>query len=251
MSPQLSSKNTLVSVKSETSYHSPPSSLSDTSQHENEAARGRRQDRSNTAKAEEDSGEEKEDGGEDAGGKPRKRKRSRKGLEKNFPCPHQGCGKSYSRAEHLYRHQLNRECIVPDAFRFSSLTIIQTHRRKSIPAISLDASVDSFAKTYVLGIVRGTRRVARIFNGKRIVRTMSKIAMCKLWASMAHEITQIQSTGRLLELIHQPRTSLQLLLNHSPKLMRYIPCLLNLRYQEESLSPINQVRAAPVHLVTI
>ena len=110
MSPQLSSKNALVSVKSETSYHSPPSSLSDASQHDNEAARGRRQDRSTTAKAEDDSGEEKEDGGEDAGGgKPRKRKRSRKALEKNFPCPHQGCGKSYSRAEHLYRHQLNRK----------------------------------------------------------------------------------------------------------------------------------------------
>ena len=109
MSPQLSSKNALVSVKSETSYHSPPSSLSDASQHDTEAARGRRQDRSTTAKAEDDSGEDKEDEGEDAGGKPRKRKRSRKGLEKNFPCPHQGCGKSYSRAEHLYRHQLNRE----------------------------------------------------------------------------------------------------------------------------------------------
>ena len=109
MSPQLSSKNALVSVKSETSYHSPPSSLSDASQHDTEAARGRRQDRSTTAKAEDDSGEDKEDEGEDAGGKPRKRKRSRKGLEKNFPCPHQGCGKSYSRAEHLYRHQLNRK----------------------------------------------------------------------------------------------------------------------------------------------
>ena len=109
MSPQLSSKNALVSVKSETSYQSPPSSLSDVSQHDNEAARGRRQDRdrSTTTKAEDDSAEEKE--GEDVNGKPRKRKRSRKGLEKNFPCPHQGCGKSYSRAEHLYRHQLNRE----------------------------------------------------------------------------------------------------------------------------------------------
>ena len=108
MSPPLSSKNVLVSVKSETSYHSPPSSLSDASQHDNEAARGRRQDRSATAKAEDESGEEKEDEGDGTGGRHRKRKRSRKGLEKNFPCPHHGCGKSYSRAEHLYRHQLNR-----------------------------------------------------------------------------------------------------------------------------------------------
>lgn len=32
----------------------------------------------------------------------RKRRRSRKGLDKKFECPHDGCGKSYSRAEHLY-----------------------------------------------------------------------------------------------------------------------------------------------------
>lgn len=40
---------------------------------------------------------------------PRKRKRSKKSeVEKKFECKHEGCGKSYSRAEHLYRHQLNR-----------------------------------------------------------------------------------------------------------------------------------------------
>ncbi|EEP77576.1 conserved hypothetical protein [Uncinocarpus reesii 1704] len=39
---------------------------------------------------------------------PKKRKRSRKGdSDKKFDCKHEGCGKSYSRAEHLYRHQLN------------------------------------------------------------------------------------------------------------------------------------------------
>lgn len=32
---------------------------------------------------------------------PRKRRRSRKGLDKRFECPEEGCGKSYSRAEHL------------------------------------------------------------------------------------------------------------------------------------------------------
>ena len=111
MSPRLASKNAAVTVKSETSYQSPPSSLSDVSQPDLEDSRGRRQDRdrSVTAKGEDESGDEKENGGENGGGKQRKRKRSRKGLEKNFPCPHQGCGKSYSRAEHLYRHQLNRE----------------------------------------------------------------------------------------------------------------------------------------------
>lgn len=39
----------------------------------------------------------------------RKRRRSRKGLDKKFECPQQGCGRAYSRAEHLYRHQLNRK----------------------------------------------------------------------------------------------------------------------------------------------
>jgi len=34
-------------------------------------------------------------------GTTRKRRRSRKGLDKKFECPHEGCGKSYSRAEHL------------------------------------------------------------------------------------------------------------------------------------------------------
>lgn len=32
----------------------------------------------------------------------RKRRRSRKGLDKKFECPQDGCGKSYSRAEHLF-----------------------------------------------------------------------------------------------------------------------------------------------------
>ena len=34
-------------------------------------------------------------------GPSRKRRRSRKGLDKKFECPTEGCGKSYSRAEHL------------------------------------------------------------------------------------------------------------------------------------------------------
>jgi hypothetical protein len=37
----------------------------------------------------------------DEGGPNRKRRRSRKGLDKKFECPWDGCGKSYSRAEHL------------------------------------------------------------------------------------------------------------------------------------------------------
>ena len=113
MSPPAVPRNAAITVKSETSYNSPPSSLSDNSQPDLEELRGRRQerDRSATAKGEDETGDEKENGenGENDCGKQRKRKRSRKGLEKNFPCPHPDCGKSYSRAEHLYRHQLNRE----------------------------------------------------------------------------------------------------------------------------------------------
>lgn len=104
--------NVATSIKFESSYKSPPSSVSDLSQHEVESSRSRRQDRgrSLTAKADEDGCDEKNDGPDtSANGKPRKRKRSRKGLDKNFPCLQHGCGKSYSRAEHLYRHQLNRE----------------------------------------------------------------------------------------------------------------------------------------------
>lgn len=68
--------------------------------------RGRRRDR------DEPDGDMGDDGDAPEGtGGSRKRRRSRKGLDKKFECPHSGCGKSYSRAEHLYRHQLNRMLI--------------------------------------------------------------------------------------------------------------------------------------------
>ncbi|KAI4213536.1 MAG: hypothetical protein LQ351_003760 [Letrouitia transgressa] len=130
----------MAPVKTETSYKSPPSSISDTSQHENEPIRGRRheRERSSTAKAEEESAEEKAARANiSAGGKPRKRKRSRKGLDKNFPCPHKDCGKSYSRAEHLYRHQLNHtpkriyECDFPGCERqFVRQDLCTRHRER-------------------------------------------------------------------------------------------------------------------------
>jgi uncharacterized Zn-finger protein len=45
---------------------------------------------------------------------PKKRRRVIKpNSEKKFDCKHEGCGKSYSRAEHLYRHQLNRKSLSP------------------------------------------------------------------------------------------------------------------------------------------
>jgi hypothetical protein len=54
-----------------------------------------------------DDAEDGEGGGDghhssNSDGPARKRRRSRKGLDKKFECPEKGCGKSYSRAEHLY-----------------------------------------------------------------------------------------------------------------------------------------------------
>ena len=58
------------------------------------------------------------DGGEDdadhevddlAESKPRKKRKMIQKGDKKYHCPNEECGKSYSRAEHLYRHQLNRE----------------------------------------------------------------------------------------------------------------------------------------------
>lgn len=39
----------------------------------------------------------------------KKRRKSRKGLEKAFECEEPNCGKKFTRMEHLARHQLNRE----------------------------------------------------------------------------------------------------------------------------------------------
>ncbi|CAP70292.1 uncharacterized protein PODANS_3_3750 [Podospora anserina S mat+] len=81
-----------------------------------------------------------EDGGDGAHssnseGPARKRRRSRKGQEKKFECPEKGCGKSYSRAEHLYRHQLNHnpkqvyKCGIGDCQRtFVRLDLCNRHK---------------------------------------------------------------------------------------------------------------------------
>ncbi|KAI8624254.1 fungal-specific transcription factor domain-containing protein [Xylariaceae sp. FL1651] len=65
----------------------------------------------------------------------KKRRRSRKGLDKKFECPTEGCGKSYSRAEHLHRHQLNHtpkqiyRCDFPDCNRqFVRLDLCNRHK---------------------------------------------------------------------------------------------------------------------------
>lgn len=67
--------------------------------------RGRRRSRI-SSKTAEDEGELSQGEARDVhdsadDGPSRKRRRSRKGLDKKFECSEEGCGKSYSRAEHL------------------------------------------------------------------------------------------------------------------------------------------------------
>ena len=45
-----------------------------------------------------------------------RRPRSRRDKEKRFVCDHPGCDKTYTRAEHLTRHQLNRESPFPRGY---------------------------------------------------------------------------------------------------------------------------------------
>lgn len=85
----------------------PPSP--DNARHEDERDRGRPRNGSDAKDAEgldPDDADDGDAGGDQAhssnsDGPARKRRRSRKGLDKKFECPEKGCGKSYSRAEHL------------------------------------------------------------------------------------------------------------------------------------------------------
>lgn len=49
-----------------------------------------------------------------------RRPRSRRDKDKRFTCDYEGCEKTYTRAEHLTRHQLNRKCpVILLTFRLS------------------------------------------------------------------------------------------------------------------------------------
>ena len=79
---------------------SPPPNL----QQEIEPERGRRRSRSDGKDLDghdNDHGDDGQANSSNSDGPARKRRRSRKGLDKKFECPWEGCGKSYSRAEHL------------------------------------------------------------------------------------------------------------------------------------------------------
>ena len=179
MGPPTSSVHGVQPLQNRSSGKSPATSTSDESHNEAEDSRGRRQDRRSTTVGKTDGGS---DGAENAtgpetslNGKPRKRKRSRKGLDKKFDCPFEGCGKSYSRAEHLYRHQLNRESDHCDRPPCLALHYIDSHeqtiRNRSTNATTTTASVLLSGRTCARATGRGTRIAARICNGITVIYT--------------------------------------------------------------------------------
>ncbi|KAL2867196.1 putative C2H2 finger domain protein [Aspergillus lucknowensis] len=90
----------------------------------------------------------------EANGPPRKRKRTRKvQVDRKFDCTFEGCGKSYSRAEHLYRHQLNHapkqiyRCDFPDCYRsFVRQDLCVRHRERHTTQGSQLQKRDHFAQ---------------------------------------------------------------------------------------------------------
>ena len=107
--------STAATTSSKSKAYKDSSSMSDDSHPGPQTLRGREQDSEQRpiGRTDDNSGNENEYNTESIPAqKHRKRKRSRKGLEKTFFCPQEDCGKSYSRAEHLYRHQLNRKYLI-------------------------------------------------------------------------------------------------------------------------------------------
>ncbi|RAL07207.1 putative C2H2 finger domain protein [Aspergillus homomorphus CBS 101889] len=90
-------------------------------------------------------------------GASRKRKRARKiQTDRKFECTFENCGKSYSRAEHLYRHQLNHtpkqiyRCDFPDCYRsFVRQDLCVRHRERHTTQGSQLQKRDSFAQAAV------------------------------------------------------------------------------------------------------
>ncbi len=80
-------------------------------------------------------------------------------TSKRFQCSHDGCGKSYSRAEHLARHQLNRE--PPFVRQGSGLTENQMLHAKSFAANILTAIDGSCDRICVPVIMSATCRIAK------------------------------------------------------------------------------------------
>ncbi|KAK3687524.1 fungal-specific transcription factor domain-containing protein [Podospora appendiculata] len=114
----------------------PPHHIKQEDDHERGRPRSRSDDNDVDGLDIDDDGEDGNHGhSSNSEGPARKRRRSRKGLDKKFECPEKGCGKSYSRAEHLYRHQLNHnpkqvyKCGIGDCQRtFVRLDLCNRHK---------------------------------------------------------------------------------------------------------------------------
>ena len=91
--------------------------------------------------------------------KPKKRRRSAKIItEKKFDCKHPGCGRQYSRAEHLYRHQLNRKILGLSIGQLCA-DHNQTIRSKFTGATIPTALGNSSVKICAFGIENGTQHM--------------------------------------------------------------------------------------------
>ncbi|KAK0630644.1 fungal-specific transcription factor domain-containing protein [Bombardia bombarda] len=117
----------------------PPHNIKQEDDHERGRPRSRSEDKDvdglNIDDAEDGDADGNNGNSSNSEGPARKRRRSRKGLDKKFECPEKGCGKSYSRAEHLYRHQLNHnpkqvyKCGIGDCQRtFVRLDLCNRHK---------------------------------------------------------------------------------------------------------------------------
>ena len=84
-----------------TQVPTPPHNIKQEEEHERGRPRSRDDDKDSHGDANDEMGDDGKDGSSNEDGPARKRRRSRKGLDKKFECPYDGCGKSYSRAEHL------------------------------------------------------------------------------------------------------------------------------------------------------
>lgn len=102
--------------------------------------------------------------------------RSGNEANKRFECRHEGCGKSYSRAEHLHRHQLNRESAQHSYIAAIQLMRIQMLLNKSSNVISQDVPEPLFGRTFALATENVTltephNTQIRIFEG-RVARNL-------------------------------------------------------------------------------
>lgn len=80
----------------------------------------------------------------------KRRRKANANADKKFECNHDGCGKSYSRAEHLYRHQLNRESRAEDSpASFMVLNLVQINQKSGITASIRVAAAISCGKIFV------------------------------------------------------------------------------------------------------